>query len=225
MLGDGLLKPLADQPPGFGDQVAQWVGPGQGSVRGALQRQQANLGAVAVHDHHLVVPGECGKRPGDMRYLVDLGRGVGSLTSPQQGVPAANAAWLSHAVIAFNVARASGVAAGAPKIRWATLRNRVINTPPGSHRPAVDSCHRADLNIGPTPDQGPQWKNRISTGRSTALICKSTTHTQKIKPPEPTSVDQGSVLPRRDRRCQTERQTRPVFREVTGPANKRRADK
>ena len=206
MLGDGLLKPLADQPPGFGDQVAQWVGPGQGSVRGALQRQQANLGAVAVHDHHLVVPGECGKWPGDMRHLVDLRRGVGSLTSPQQGGPAANAAWLSHAVVAFNVARASGVAAGAPQ---------------PAHQPSPRPEH------GPTPahDQGPQWKNRIPTGRSTAPTCKSPTHTQKIKPPESASVDQGSVLPRRDRRCQTERQTRPVFREVIGPANKRRADK
>lgn len=53
----------------------------------------------------------------------------GPLAHLPSGNYAANAAWLSHAVIAFNVARASGVAAGAAKIRWATLRNRVINTP------------------------------------------------------------------------------------------------
>jgi hypothetical protein len=53
----------------------------------------------------------------------------GPLAHLPSGNYAANAAWLSHAVIAFNIARASGVAAGAAKIRWATLRKRVINTP------------------------------------------------------------------------------------------------
>ena len=53
----------------------------------------------------------------------------GPLAHLPSGNYAANAAWLSHTVIAFNIARAAGVAAGEPKIRWATLRNRVINTP------------------------------------------------------------------------------------------------
>lgn len=44
---------------------------------------------------------------------------------------AANAAWLAHAVIAFNLARAAGVAAGArhARARWATLRTHLINIP------------------------------------------------------------------------------------------------
>ncbi len=45
------------------------------------------------------------------------------------GSYAANAAWVAHAVIAFNIARAAAVAAGAPKARWATVRTRIINTP------------------------------------------------------------------------------------------------
>lgn len=44
---------------------------------------------------------------------------------------AANAAWLSHAVIAFNLARAAGVLASNrhAKARWATLRTQLINVP------------------------------------------------------------------------------------------------
>lgn len=53
----------------------------------------------------------------------------GALAHLPSGSYAANAAWLAHAVIAFNIARASAVAAGAPKIRWATLRDRIIKTP------------------------------------------------------------------------------------------------
>lgn len=53
----------------------------------------------------------------------------GALAHLPSGSYAANAAWLGHAVIAFNIARASAVAAGAPKIRWATLRERIIKTP------------------------------------------------------------------------------------------------
>jgi hypothetical protein len=53
----------------------------------------------------------------------------GPLAHLPSGSYAANAAWLGHAVIAFNLARAAAVAAGAPKIRWATLRERIIKTP------------------------------------------------------------------------------------------------
>ena len=53
----------------------------------------------------------------------------GALAHLPSGNYAANAAWLAHAVIAFNIARAAAVAAGAPKIRWATLRDRIIKTP------------------------------------------------------------------------------------------------
>ena len=44
---------------------------------------------------------------------------------------AANAAWLAHAVIAFNLARAAGVAASSrhARARWVTLRTQLINVP------------------------------------------------------------------------------------------------
>ncbi len=53
----------------------------------------------------------------------------GPLAHLPSGSYAANAAWLSHTVIAFNIARAAAVAAGEPKVRWATLRTQIINTP------------------------------------------------------------------------------------------------
>jgi len=53
----------------------------------------------------------------------------GALAHLPSGKYTANAAWLSHAVIAFNIARAAAVATGAPKIRWATLREQIIRTP------------------------------------------------------------------------------------------------
>ena len=42
---------------------------------------------------------------------------------------AANAAWVAHAVIAFNLARATAVAADQHSARWATLRTPIINVP------------------------------------------------------------------------------------------------
>jgi hypothetical protein len=42
---------------------------------------------------------------------------------------AANAAWVSLAVIAFNLARAAAVAADLAKARWATLRRKIIKVP------------------------------------------------------------------------------------------------
>lgn len=53
----------------------------------------------------------------------------GPLAHLPSGRYAANAAWLAHAVIAFNIARAAAVAAGQAKARWATLRTRIINIP------------------------------------------------------------------------------------------------
>ncbi len=53
----------------------------------------------------------------------------GALAHLPSGSYAANAAWVAHTVIAFNIARASAVAAGTPKIRWATLREQIIKTP------------------------------------------------------------------------------------------------
>jgi hypothetical protein len=53
----------------------------------------------------------------------------GPLAHLPSGTYAANAAWVSSAVIAFNIARATAVAAAMRTARWATLRTRVINVP------------------------------------------------------------------------------------------------
>ncbi|WP_310961739.1 IS1380 family transposase [Nocardioides terrisoli] len=53
----------------------------------------------------------------------------GPLAHLPSGKYAANAAWVAHAVLAFNIARATGVAASLRTARWATLRTRIINIP------------------------------------------------------------------------------------------------
>ena len=53
----------------------------------------------------------------------------GPLAHLPSGKYAANAAWVSCAIIAFNLARAAAVAADLAKARWATLRTRIINVP------------------------------------------------------------------------------------------------
>lgn len=53
----------------------------------------------------------------------------GPLAHLPSGKYAANAAWVACAVIAFNIARATAVAADLTKTRWASLRTKVINIP------------------------------------------------------------------------------------------------
>jgi hypothetical protein len=53
----------------------------------------------------------------------------GPLAHLPSGKYAANAAWVAHAVIAFNLARAAAAAADLHRARWATLRTRIINVP------------------------------------------------------------------------------------------------
>ena len=53
----------------------------------------------------------------------------GALAHLPSGRYAANAAWVSCAVIAFNLARAAAVAAAMPTARWATVRTRIIGVP------------------------------------------------------------------------------------------------
>ena len=53
----------------------------------------------------------------------------GPLAHLPSGCYAANAAWVACAVIAFNLARAAAVAANLAKIRWASLRRKIINVP------------------------------------------------------------------------------------------------
>ena len=59
------------------------------------------------------------------------------------GAYAANAAWVSLAVIAFNIARAAAVAADLAKARWATLRRKII-TIPGR---LASTARRLDLHL------------------------------------------------------------------------------
>jgi hypothetical protein len=55
----------------------------------------------------------------------------GPLAHLPSGKKTANSAWLAHAVMAFNLARAIGVLSGPrhARARWATLRSRLINVP------------------------------------------------------------------------------------------------
>ena len=53
----------------------------------------------------------------------------GPLAHLPSGKYAANAAWVAHAVVAFNIARATAVAAAMRTVRWATLRTQIINIP------------------------------------------------------------------------------------------------
>ena len=53
----------------------------------------------------------------------------GPLAHLPSGSYPANAAWVSCAVIAFNIARATAVATSMTTARWATLRTRIINLP------------------------------------------------------------------------------------------------
>jgi hypothetical protein len=53
----------------------------------------------------------------------------GALAHLPSGRYAANAAWVSCAVMAFNLARAAAVAAAMPTARWATVRTHIIAVP------------------------------------------------------------------------------------------------
>ena len=53
----------------------------------------------------------------------------GPLAHLPSGSYPANAAWVACAVIAFNLARTAAVAAGLARLRWASLRAKIINVP------------------------------------------------------------------------------------------------
>jgi len=59
------------------------------------------------------------------------------------GKYAANAAWVSYAMIAFNIARATAVAADMRTARWATLRKKIINIPAR----VASTSRRLDLHL------------------------------------------------------------------------------
>lgn len=96
--------------------------PGQGELFGAYRYHafitNSTLSAVDAdqwhRDHAIVEQVISELKQGPMAHL-------------PSGSYAANAAWMSCAVIAFNLARAAAVAADLPKARWATIRTRIIN--------------------------------------------------------------------------------------------------
>ena len=53
----------------------------------------------------------------------------GPLAHLPSGKYAANAAWVACSVLAFNIARATAVAAAMRTARWATVRTRILNIP------------------------------------------------------------------------------------------------
>ena len=93
----------------------------------------------------------------------------GPLAHLPSGSYAANAAWIACAVIAFDIARASAVAASMRTPRWATLRTKIINVPRPNreHEPAP----------GPTPFDPLALGHQLGT----ALVARD-------KPPAPTAT-------------------------------------
>lgn len=85
----------------------------------------------------------------------------GPLAHLPSGSYAANAAWLAHAVIAFNLARATGVAAS-PRhahARWATLRTQLINVPAR----IASSARRLTLHLPTDWPWAHAWHNMFDT--------------------------------------------------------------
>ena len=65
----------------------------------------------------------------------------------------ANAAWAACAVLAFNLARATAVAAGMAKARWASLRKKIIKIPAR----IATTARRLDLHLPPRLAMATQW--------------------------------------------------------------------
>ena len=83
---DRALQPVPDQPLCLRDQGIEGIRPRQRVVVGALERQQAHLGSVAVGDHQLMVGGDGGKGRGNGCDVFDLDRGVRDRSAGQQRV-------------------------------------------------------------------------------------------------------------------------------------------
>lgn len=71
------------------------------------------------------------------------------------GSYAANAAWVALAVTAFNLARATAVAAGMRTARWASLRTKIINTPAR----IATTARRLDLHLPTDWPWAPGWES------------------------------------------------------------------
>ncbi|MFC5999906.1 IS1380 family transposase [Quadrisphaera sp. GCM10027208] len=68
---------------------------------------------------------------------------------------AANAAWVALAVIAFNLARATAVAADMAKARWASLRTKIIAVPAR----IATTARRLDLHLPRDWPWAPGWES------------------------------------------------------------------
>jgi Transposase DDE domain group 1 len=81
----------------------------------------------------------------------------GPIAHLPSGSYAANAAWLAHAVIAFNIARTAGVLASKrhARARWATLRTQLINVPAR----VASSARRLTLHLPTEWPWAPAWQN------------------------------------------------------------------
>lgn len=77
---------------------------------------------------------------------------------------AANAAWVACAVIAFNLAPASAVAAGHHRARWATLRRKIITVPAR----IASTGHRIDLHMPTDWPSDVEWQALWTTATATA---------------------------------------------------------
>ncbi len=88
----------------------------------------------------------------------------GPLAHLPSGTYTANAAWLAHAVIAFNLARAAGVAAGTrhARARCATLRTQLINIPAR----IASSARRLTLHLPTGWPWEHAWQHLFDTANS-----------------------------------------------------------
>ncbi|HSJ60112.1 MAG TPA: IS1380 family transposase [Jiangellaceae bacterium] len=84
---------------------------------------------------------------------------AGPLAHLPSGQYTANAAWVALAATAFNLARATGVAANQPTSRWATLRRKIINIPGR----IATTARRLDLHLPADWPWAPDWESLWST--------------------------------------------------------------
>lgn len=83
----------------------------------------------------------------------------GPLAHLPSGKYTANAAWVALAAIAFNLARATGVAASMHRTRWATLRKKVIDVPAR----IATTARRIDLHMPADWPWATGWKSLWAT--------------------------------------------------------------
>jgi hypothetical protein len=72
---ESLEQEVADHSLCFGHQGVEGVRMGEGGIPGAFQRQEANLGSIAVRDDQVVVEGERGQSFHSRDYVLLLNLG------------------------------------------------------------------------------------------------------------------------------------------------------